>query len=168
MGNRYDRKTGYVFGGASSFWFVFVAIALVVWLSPLFMEQQDSLTRTLLVGMGALLLGLCLRFSYYGTQIDPVKKRIREYTSLLGYKAGDWENLPNFKRLRFTSNSNRAWNSPNGISPTISHTRTTYSISLYSHAASPDYTIKTENKKDALQDIQKLREMLHLEVEERL
>ncbi|MFD3001599.1 hypothetical protein ACFS7Z_14605 [Pontibacter toksunensis] len=78
MENRFDRKTGYVFGGASSFWFVFVAISLAVWLSPLFMEQQDSLTRTILVGMGALLLGLCLRFSYNGTQIDPEKKRIRE------------------------------------------------------------------------------------------
>ncbi|MFD3001600.1 hypothetical protein ACFS7Z_14610 [Pontibacter toksunensis] len=48
------------------------------------------------------------------------------------------------------------------------HTRTTYSIALFSYAATPDYVIKTENKKEALQDVETLKDMLHLEVEERL
>ncbi|RDV14999.1 hypothetical protein DXT99_12000 [Pontibacter diazotrophicus] len=168
MENGYDRKTGYVFGGASSFWFLFVAIALIIWLSPLFIKQENSSIKTLLIGAAALLLGLCLRFTFYGTQVDPERGRIREYTSLLGYRTGDWEKLPDLKRLRFTSNNVSSRNTPNGISPTMRHTSTVYTIALFSYAATPDYVIKTENKKEALQDAQALAKILHLKVEDRL
>ncbi|WP_162055275.1 hypothetical protein [Pontibacter pamirensis] len=168
MENGYDRKTGYVFGGASSFWFVFVAIALVVCLSPLFIEQENSLIKTLLIGAAALLLGLFLRFTFYGTQIDSQKRRVREYTSLLGYRKGEWKDLPDLKKLRLTSNSYSYRNTPNGISPTMRYTGTVYTISLFSYTATPDYVIKTVNKKEALQDAQALANILHLEVEERL
>lgn len=168
MGNGYDRKTGFVFGGASNFWFLFVAIALLIWLSPLFVGQQNSLARTLLLGAAALLLGLFLRFTYYGTQIDEEKKIIREYTAILGYKTGEWKDLPDLNKLRITSNSYSSRNTPNGISPTMRYNSTVYSIALFSHAATPDYVIKTKKKKEALQDAQALATILHLKVEERL
>ena len=167
MKHHYDRKTGYVFGGASGFWFVFIAIAFAVWGSLLFV-QPDTLTRTLLVGAGTFFLGLCLRLSYYGTQIDPKNRKIREYMALLGIRTGDWRNLPNLKKLRFTSNTTRFWNSPNGISPTLAHTYTIYSIGLFSHAATPGYVIKLQSKREALQDVETLSTLLQLEIEERL
>lgn len=166
MGIGYNRKSGYVFGGASSFWFVFVAMGLSIWLSPLYVEQEHSLARTLLTGLIPLLLGFFLRFTYYGTQIDYDKKKIKAYTAVLGYKTGDWNALPHFKKLRFTSNSINSRNTPNGISPTLRHTGIVYSIALFSNAATPDYVIKTENKAEALQDAKVLSDMLQLKIEE--
>jgi hypothetical protein len=161
----FDRKTEYMFGSASKFWFAFVAVAFFIWLSPLFMEQEDLPLRTVLVGAVPFLIGICLRFTYYGIQIDPEQNSVREYTAVLGIKTGAWAALPNLRKITLSSKSVSSWNTSNGISPTFRSTRILYTTALYAASATPAYSIQTENIKAARKDAKTLSELLHLQVE---
>ncbi|GHA79814.1 hypothetical protein [Pontibacter akesuensis] len=166
--NRYERRTRYVFGGASNFWFLFVAIGVFVWLSPLFLEQEGAEVRTMVISGVALLLGLSLRFTYYGIQINRKRRSIREFISILGYKSGEWKTLPDLKKLRLSAATSTTQNIPNGISPTMRRTITVYSIALFSAEATPDYVIHTESKKEAMKVAKALANVLGLQVEDNL
>jgi hypothetical protein len=165
MAKAFDRKTECMFGGASRFWFAFVAVTFFIWLSPLFMEQEALKLRTVLVGAIPFLIGICLRLTYHGIQIDPEQNRIREYTAVLGFKTGTWAALSNLRKISLTSKSVSSWNTSNGISPTFRNTRTLYTTALYAASATPAYSIQTENKKAARKDTKTLSELLHLQVE---
>lgn len=166
MKSGFETRTAYVFGAAANLWLLFLGIAVALWLSPYFEEQENSLLMTVVLGTIAFLIGLCLRFSFDGVEIDAAKKSIREYTSILGFKTGEWKPLPDLKKLRFTSYSSSSWNTPNGTSPTFRSTSTMYSITLVSDTTLPNYIISLSNRKHALKTVQALADLLHLEVEE--
>lgn len=166
MNRSFETKTAYVFGAAGNFWLLFMAVAVVLWLSPFFMEQEISLLMTTVLGAISFLIGICLRFSYHGVEIDAEKRMTREFTSILGYRTGEWEPLPDLKKLRFTSYNPYSPNTPNGISPTFRHIGTMYRITLVSDTALTDYSISLSNRKHALKSAQALAELLHLQVEE--
>lgn len=83
MNRSLEIRTAYVFGYAGNFWLLFMAIAVVLWMSPSFIEQENPLLKTIVLGVISFLIGLCLRFSYHGVEIDADSKRVREFTSIL-------------------------------------------------------------------------------------
>lgn len=51
---------------------------------------------TPLIGLGLALLGTTIVFLKSGVQIDPEKKRLKEYTGLFGLKIGKWKGMEEF------------------------------------------------------------------------
>jgi len=166
MTSSFETKTTYMFGGASKFWPLFPAIALVMWLSPFFMEQGDSPYKANLIGAIALMLGLCLRFSYHGMQIDAKRRCFRVFSSICGFKTGRWKNLPPLEKLLFTSSMITSHNTPNGISPTLRSNTTFYCITLVSEMNQPVHVIRTTDRMKALRNVEALADLLRLKVEE--
>lgn len=117
-------------------------------LSPTFLTVGVSTERILVVGIGTMVLGLLIVSSYSGVCIDYTKKRFQEYTSVLGCKFGEWEDLPDIKEVKAISISYMSSNTPNGISPTLSGRVTDYKILMYSNDAqtvlSFEYTKKNQ------------------------
>ena len=165
MNSSFETKTTNVFGVAGNFWLLFMVIAVIFWLCPFFDAQQNSLLKTTALGAVAFLVGLLLRFSYHGVEIDDAKKRVREYTSFLGFKTGDWEPLPNVKKLHFASFNSSSWNTSNGISSTFRSTSILYKITLVSDTPQSHYSISLTDRKQALKNVQALADLFHLPVE---
>jgi len=165
MSSSFETKTTHVFGRESSFWPLFIAVAAILWLSPLFDGRENFLLRTMALGAAAFLIGLFLRFSFHGVEIDAAKENIREYTSILGFRTGNWEPLPKLRKLHFTSYTSSSWNTSNGISPTFRSTSILYKITLVSDTPQPHYSISFTDRKQALQSIQALAAQFHLPVE---
>ena len=166
MNGSFEVRTAYVFGYAGNFWLLFLAIAVLLWISPSFEEQEVSGLKATVLGTVSFLIGLCLRFSFHGVEVDAQERKIREFTFILGYKTGDWKPLPNLSKLRLSSYSASHRNILNGTSPTFRSTITIYTITLVSENPLSDYSINLTNRKQALKTAQVLAGLLHLPLEE--
>ncbi|RIJ37038.1 hypothetical protein [Pontibacter oryzae] len=118
--------------------------------SPAFLKNESSTERVLLVGTGAVTLGLLIVSSYDGTLIDFTKNRFKKYFSIGGYKFGDWISLPNIVSVKVISASYISTNTPNGISPTVSGRIIRFKAVLYSNASKPEFSFVYSNRDKAL------------------
>ncbi|MCJ8164573.1 hypothetical protein MKJ04_06915 [Pontibacter sp. E15-1] len=166
MKTYFKTKTNFVFGDAKNFWLLFVAIGVVMWLSPFFMKQEISFLKSALLGALSLLTGLLFRYSYCGVEIDAAANRFRNYTFVLGVRVGEWKSLPDFKKIRFTTHRVRSRNLSNGTSPTFTSSRTLYKITLVTDPLFRDLAFYLSNRKKAQHDVQLLAAILQLPVEE--
>ena len=114
-----------------------IVAGLVALVSAVIFKNDVTPVRTLLVGGGAIVLGLLIINSYDGTLIDLRNKRIKTYNSIAGYKLGDWTALPDISLVKVISTSYVRTNVPNGISPTFSGKVTDFKILLYSDDTKP-------------------------------
>jgi hypothetical protein len=161
----FNHRTGYFFGSAAKFWWVFIAVGLFALASPYMLTLDISTLRTVLVGLVAITLGLVLRLHYFGLQIDIGKKQIRDYITILGIKRGKWRPIPHIRKITFTSAKVSSWNTPNGISPTFKSNVTAYTIGLFTHGVSPEFLIQTENKHVASTRAAQLSELFGIEID---
>ncbi len=111
------------------------------------------MAKILGIGVGAIIIGILIVTSYSGSIIDITKGRFKEYTSIAGYKFGEWSTLPEISKITLISTSYTATNTPNGISPTLSGKVTDFKTLLYSDSAKPilsfTYTSKVKASRDA-------------------
>ncbi|MDF9797311.1 hypothetical protein OKW21_002574 [Catalinimonas alkaloidigena] len=114
------------------------------------------MTRVLGLGIGALGLGLAIVSSYSGTLIDFSGKRYREYTSISGFKFGEWTTLPLINTVKVVSISFMHTNNPNGISPTFSGKVTDFRLVLYSNASEPILSFVYTKRAKAVQHARNL------------
>ena len=159
----FNHITGYFFGFASKNWWQFVAAGLFALGSPLVIGLEVPLSRVIIVGVVALLMGLSLKLNYFGLQISGNK--IRNYTAFFGFKTGSWQALPSFQRMTLTHKNVSSWNTPNGVSPTFKSNSTIYTIALFTGGANPDYFIQTEDKKLADKRADELSDLLNINIE---
>ena len=162
MSSSFEIKTSYMFGVAGHLWYLFLAVAVVLWVSPLFKAQKNLWWITGLLGAMSCLVSLCLRFSYHGVEIDTRMKYIREYTSILGFKIGEWEPLPDFEKLQLTTNSH---NTPNNSHHPFRGIL--YNIVLVTDTSLPNYVISITDRKEALEKARALADLFHLQVEDK-
>ena len=101
------------------------------------------------VGITALVLGLGMKLSYSGIQIDFKARKARHFQSIFGIKKGEWTELPSLQRIVTTAENVSFWNTPNGISPTFKTHLTTYTIGLFGEGDQPHYFFQTDNPKQA-------------------
>lgn len=141
-----------------------IVAGLVALVSTLIFKNDTSLVRTLLVGGGAIILGILIIKSYEGTLIDLSNKRVKTYFSIAGYKLGDWSTLPDISLIKVVSNSYVRTNVPNGISPTFSGKVTDFKTLLYSVDANPVLIFVYSKKKKAIKQATKLATNLNAEL----
>ncbi|MEK6481522.1 hypothetical protein WJR50_28520 [Catalinimonas sp. 4WD22] len=116
---------------------IIIMAGLFALASPLFFKIESSEERVLGVGIGAISIGLVIVSSYSGTLIDFNKKKFKEYTSICGFKLGEWTSLPVISTVKLISISLMRTNKPNGISPTLSGKVTDFKTVLYSNTSQP-------------------------------
>ncbi|WP_158856178.1 hypothetical protein [Lunatibacter salilacus] len=138
-----------------------IVAGLVALVSTVIFNNDDTLVRTLLVGGGAIVLGLIIINSYEGTLIDLRNKRIKTYISIVGYKLGEWKALANISTVKVITNSYIRTNVPNGISPTFSGKVTDFKTLLYSDEANPVLTFVYSKKKKAIKQATRLASNLN-------
>lgn len=141
-----------------------IVAGLVALVGALIFENDGSMVRTLIVGGGAIVLGLLIINSYEGTLIDLRNKRIKTYNSIAGYKLGDWTALPDISLVKVISTSYVRTNVPNGISPTFSGKVTDFKILLYSDDTKPTLAFVYSKKKKAVKQATKLATNLNAEL----
>ncbi len=120
--------------------------------SPLFMNSSGTLEKAVIVGVVAITIGLLVVSSYGGTLIDFKGKKVKEYTSFMGYKFGQWSALPVITRVVVISGTSKVSNTPNGISPTWSGEETNYKVLLYTDTSSAVHSFLFSNKDRAISD----------------
>lgn len=112
--------------------------------------------RILVVGIGAIIIGLLIMSSYEGTLIDFTQKRYKNYLSIGGYNIGQWAILPDVLKIKVISYSYISTNTPNGISPTLSGKVTDFKTLIYSNSSKPIFSFKYSNKDKALKHAKRL------------
>lgn len=159
--NIFNFKRRNFFSGPHFFGTLLIMVGIVALLSPLFIKNTSSLERVFSVGMGAILLGLVIIFSYEGTLIDYTDNRIKNYFSFIGYKMGKWSPLPNISTIKVISIKYISKNTPNGISPTFSGKVTDFRILLYSDASEPTFSFVYTNSNEAIKTAELLASNLN-------
>jgi len=114
---------------------ILMPAGLLVLFVPLFFEVSTDLQKIGIVGGGSFLVGVILVSIYSGTLLDFEKSRFKEYQSIFWFKIGDWKELPKIEQAELILHSFRSRNTPNGISPTLSHDVTIYKCVLISHGS---------------------------------
>ena len=159
----YNLKTKYIFGNGARLWIIFIIAGVFAWLSPyIYPEQENDPVKVILVGTFGVVLGLVLRFSTKGIQIDTGNQRIREYSSYFGIKVGQWNSLPAFDRIVLTSKKVSHWNTPNGISPTFKSDIKLFTIGLFAGNPNPEYIIQSESQKLAETEAERISKLLNV------
>jgi hypothetical protein len=161
----FSHRSTYFFGNAANLWHIFIFAGVFALTAPYLITLEVSLTRTVIVGCVAIIIGLSLRFNYYGIQIDYKNGEHRDFTSIFGFKTGPWKKLPNLNKAILTEQNVSSWNTPNGISPTFKSSHTIYTIALFGDAEQPALFIQTENEKEAKEKAGLLAEKLQLMLE---
>ena len=124
--------------------------------SPTFLKSGSSMERVLVVGIGAIILGLIIISTYGGTLIDITQKRYKDYLSIGGYKFGEWTALPDILKVKVISTSYISTNTPNGISPTLSGKVTDFKTLIYSNASKPVLSFEYSNMDRAVKTAKRL------------
>ena len=146
--NNFNFKRRNLASGPHLLGSLLIMAGLFALLSPVLIESESSVERALVVGVGAIILGLIIVSSYGGTLIDFTEKRFKDYFSFGGYKFGEWTTLPVILTVKVISTSYVSTNIPNGISPTLSGKVTDFRTLIYSSASKPvlSFVYSSRNK----------------------
>ncbi len=139
---------------------ILIVVGIFVFISPFIFEAQNSFGKVIGVGMGAIIAGLVVIFTFEGAIINWEEKRFKEYTSIAGFLVGDWEELPAIASVKLFSNSYVRTHVPNGISPTFSSSITDYLLLVYADSSQPLIKMIYSKKNKAIRDAKKLAEGL--------
>lgn len=162
----FDYKRRNLFAGPHLIGIILGVTGLFASLTPLFLDIEASLTKTLLVGLGALFLGLLIISTYEGTSIDIDRRRQREYLACCGFRFGKWLPLPVISQVKMVPNTYRSTNMRNGISPTLSGYITDFHIFLYtSESDQPFLSYAFSKEKQARMKAEALAKRLEVPLE---
>ena len=164
----FNFKRRNVFSGPHLFGTLLIFAGVFAFLSPLLFESHVTLEKTILVGAVFLMIGLVVMLTYGGTMINFTEKRVKEYTSVCGYKLGDWIPLPGISTVKVISIHYKVTNTPNGISPTLSGSITVFKILLWSADHAPEFSFDYTNKERAIHQAKQLAAGLNVTLELKL
>lgn len=126
----YNHKKRTLLAGSSLLGMLFIGVGLFSLIRPYIMEVEEG-NRSLYIALGFIAFGIMVVSAYGGTLIDIENKRVRAYSSFLGFKFGEWTELPEITNIHLISDTYQSINEPNGISPTVSGTVTDYVALFY-------------------------------------
>lgn len=152
----YNFKKRNLFSGPHLLGLLFVIAGIFALVSPFVFESQSSFERSLFVGMAALIIGIMILSSYSGVLVDFSAHRAKEYICLLGFKIGEWADLPGINTIKVLEVSQRTSNTPNGISPTLTGRVTLYKTFLYADDSKPVLSFDYSRRERALKDAEHL------------
>lgn len=160
----FNYKRRNLFSGPHILGSLLIIVGLFALMSPLLFENGSSMERTLVVGIGAIILGLIIVTSYGGTIIDFEGNRFKEYSSICGYKVGKWTRFPKISSIKVKSFTFASTNIPNGISPTLSRKITIFKIQMYSNAPKPVFSFVYSNRDRAVKQAKTLANNLNADL----
>lgn len=163
--NQFDYKKRNLASGPHLLGVLLIFAGLLALVSLVFFKEESDLERTLGVGLGAIIIGVLIVFSYSGTSFDFIEKRFREYTSIGGYKIGEWEALPAITTVQVISSTYKVTNIPNGISPTLTRKVTDSKVLLFSNAPQANFSFVYSSKQKAMKHAGSLATLLNAELE---
>ncbi|MEQ8415584.1 MAG: hypothetical protein RIB71_14000 [Imperialibacter sp.] len=166
--SQFDFKKRSLLSGPHLLGSLMILAGVFALISPMLMESGSSLEKTLVVGVGAVVIGLTIASSYSGTLIHFSENKIKHYTSILGYKFGGWVELPAIARVTVTSTKYRTTNTSNGISPTLSGEVTDYRVLLYTNNAKPAFSFAYPKRSIAIDAAKRLADGLYVDLVMRL
>ncbi|MEQ9375955.1 MAG: hypothetical protein RIG68_12300 [Imperialibacter sp.] len=138
--SQFDFKKRNLLSGPHLLGSLMILTGVFALISPMLMESGSSLEKTLIVGVGAVVIGLAIVSSYSGTLIYFSGNKIKHYTSIFGYKIGEWVELPSIATVTLTSTKYSTTNTSNGISPTLSGEITDHKVLLYANRTKPVFS----------------------------
>ncbi|MDB5256882.1 MAG: hypothetical protein JWM14_1577 [Chitinophagaceae bacterium] len=130
---------------------IFIAVGFFTLVSPLFMPGDSSVNKAILVGSTAIVFGGMVITSYPGTFFDFKNKRFKTYYALVGYRIGQWKNLPPIKLVKVFPYTFKGDTTPNGVNPSATIQFTRYIVALYSDQPKPVVALEYDNKHEALE-----------------
>ncbi len=130
---------------------IFIAVGFFTLVSPLFIPDDNSVTKALIVGSTAIVFGGMVITSYSGTFLDFQNKRYKIYYALVGYKFGQWKTLPTVKLVKVFPYTFTGSMTPNGINPTPTVTVTKYIVALYGDQPKPVIALEYNNRNKAVE-----------------
>lgn len=129
--------------------------------SPVLLNNETAIEKVLAIGLGALILGLIIVLSYSGTLINFATMKAMKYTSVVGFRFGEWEELPSIENINVITKRYRSTNTSNGISPTLSAKVTDFRVYLHSNNVRPELSFIYSNKEEAVNQAQHLASNLN-------
>jgi len=150
--SKFNYKKRNLFSGIHLLGILLLFAGLFALVSPLFLSSGSSMTKIISVGTGSCFIGLLIIFTFSGTLIDTSKNQFQEYVSIIGFRMGSWQNLPEIREIKVVSSTKVQRNIPNGISPTLSGKVTDYSILLYADSNQPEFSFSYSNQDKAEQN----------------
>lgn len=129
--NDLNYKRGNLFTGPRFLGLLFLLAGVALLVIPSFIEDLEVTSRTLWIGISTIVFGLFVISTQSGTFISFDELRLKEYTLIFGFKVGEWVNISDVSHLRLAEESYTSSNTPNGISPTLSHKVTKHNILMY-------------------------------------
>lgn len=109
---------------------VVILMGLIVLAVSFLIEVKTPIYKVLLVGGGAVIIGVLMISISEGTLIDFEANKFKAYQSILWIKFGEWQILPPIQNAELIHYTFTETNFPNGISPTISWNTTVYKCVL--------------------------------------
>jgi hypothetical protein len=109
---------------------VVILMGLIVLAVPFLIEVATPIYKVLMVGGGAVIIGVTMISISEGTLIDFEAHKFKEYQSILWIKLGQWQILPRIENAELIHHTFTETNFPNGISPTLSGEVTVYKCVL--------------------------------------
>lgn len=155
----YHHKRRALFSGPHLLGFLFTLAGIFSLISPYFIEETSP-GRSLYIGIGGIGFGLTVLSSYGGTLVDFNGNKVKEYNAILGYKFGEWTNLPDITSVRLIAHSYEDTNISNGISPTLSGEVTDYIGVLCTQNEEPVVSLVYTKEKKAIAEIRKIADRL--------
>lgn len=162
--NIFSYKNRKLFSGPHLLGTLLIIAGLFAFLSLVFFNNHTTTARGLGAGGGSIILGLVIISSYSGTLIDFTENKFKEYSSLSGYKYGEWATLPHITKIIVVSSSYVRSNKPNGISPTLSEKVTDFKILIYSNESMPLFKFIYSKKKEAVKNARFLASNLNVDL----
>lgn len=162
--NSFKYKKRNLFSGPHFVGSLIILAGVFALTSPLFFNIGTSIERVIGVGVGALIFGLFITATYSGTTIDFANNRFIEYSTIVGFKTGEWTTLPEIIKVKVISSSRMETNKPNGISPTFSGKVTYFKVLLYSTSSKPLLSFVYSKKAKSLNDAKILAAHLNAEL----
>ncbi len=162
--NSYHHKKRELFSGPHLLGVLFILAGTFSLISP-YLIEDTSAERSLYIGIGGVSFGLMVVSAYSGVIIDFKEKRVKEYSAFLGYKFGQWADLPEIASVRLVTDRYEATNVPNGVSPTLSGEVTDYVALLCTPEGQPTLSMVYTKEEKAIRDITAIAEQFDTEPE---
>src|SRR5690606_15020662 len=162
--NQFNFKRRDLLSGPHLLGTLLILAGIFALVSPAFFENENPVSRTLGVGVGAIVAGLLILSAYGGTIIDFKGMRFKEYFSFGGYKFGNWASLPPISIVKVIARSYRSTNTPNGISPTLSGKVTDFRIFAYSNDSKSEFSFIYSDRDKALDAAKNLASNLNADL----
>jgi hypothetical protein len=161
----FDFKERKLFSGPHLLGLILVFTGIFVLVSPAFLSSGSSIEKVLIVGMVSVIIGLLIILTYKGTLIDFEERKFKKYSSVAGFKFGDWKPLPLLSKIKSESKTYISRNTPNGISPTLSGRVTEYHTTIYSINSKPIFLFNYSNPKESLKQAKRLAKGLEIDLD---